>query len=723
MIQFLNANKRILLTLVITLAVASSFWFGSRYPSLNEKAFMGGEIGLESLGFDVVVEFSPEDSLLFRIAATTVNWMETNRQGMTFGIILAACLMTLLSLVKRRSFDSGFANTVLGALVGTPLGVCVNCAAPIARGMHSAGARLETTLAMLLSSPTLNVIVLTMLFALFPWYMAVTKIALTLAFILVGIPLLSRYVFVGEVAATRDARLMKQSENPFMWQAYDEEAPAEGESWLASMLWVAKTFLRHLWFIVKTTVPLMLLAGLLGATVISILPWNSLATLLPTSGMVNILLAMLGLAALGLFLPVPIAFDVVIAAVLFAAGLEPLYVMVLLFTLGIFSVYSFGIVWNAISRRVAVVLSVSMILFGVGSGFAADFGFEAEKRKLKQLAEAAMQNASPRPEPSHKPGGVAGEEMIAALRANALVGDRVALDAPDGIAIERTPWLPANAADGDALFTRHDGRDFGIVDRSSFTAARNIIAKRGIAAGDVHNDGWQDIVVAEDRTVGGLTLYANRGGKRFVAQRIDVPELSSLVVFAVALVDVDNDGWLDIFFTTHMDGNYILGNRGGEFPAENFITLDSEDDTSTTALAFGDPDRDGDLDVAVGNASIWAFGRVFATSKNLLLINKDGRFEKVYLEAEIPGPTLSILQSDINNDGFPDLAIGNDYITPDYFYFGSEESSLDLIYQRDRLIQHTTTSTMSIALADLDNDLTPEMYLAQVAYGVGESFS
>lgn len=53
MIQALNANKRMLLAVLITLAVGMNFWIGSRYPDLNEKAYMGGEMQLDALGFDV----------------------------------------------------------------------------------------------------------------------------------------------------------------------------------------------------------------------------------------------------------------------------------------------------------------------------------------------------------------------------------------------------------------------------------------------------------------------------------------------------------------------------------------------------------------------------------------------------------------------------------------------------------------------------------------------
>ena len=724
MIQALNANKRMLLAILITLVVGLNFWIGSRYPSLNEKAYMGGEMQLDALGFDVVIEVSKDDPLYFRIAATTVNWVRTNKTGMIFGIMMAACLMTLMSLFKRRSFTSSFANTAMGAIVGTPLGVCVNCAAPIARGMHSAGARLETTLAMMLSSPTLNVIVLTMLFSLFPWYMALTKIGMTLLFILVGIPVLSRYLFKTEVMATKDSRIAEQTENPFQWSMYEEDAPGEGEKWFASIWWVALTYLKHLWYIVKTTVPLMLLAGLLGSVVISVMPWNTLSTLMPVGNAALMFGAMFLIAAIGIFLPCPITFDVIAASVLLSAGMPAPYVMALLFTLGIYSIYSFSIVWTAISRNVAVVLTVGLIVMGVLAGYVAGFGENYEKQKLEGLALTVLQGApevakikapeAPRP----------GAELVAALAADRITPERYAIDTPAGITINRFPWSENGGSGNGVGFKRHDGSKYGINAVTGFTPVRVIIPTnmgRGIAAGDVHNDGWADILLAEDRTVGGVTLYANRGGKGFEVQQLDIPELVDKVVIVTALVDVNNDGWLDIFVSTHIDGNFIIFNRKGEFLKENLIAMSNPGNATTFSVTFGDIDSDGDVDAVVGNWSMGGFRPISATSKNLILLNENNNFKGVLLK-ELVGETLSVLISDFNSDSIPDLFVGNDFSSPDYFYLGTGNGSLKQIRRDDQIIPHTTTTTMSVHVADVDNDLVPEMYLGEISRGVGIKF-
>ena len=97
--------------------------------------------------------------------------------------------------------------------------------------------------------------------------------------------------------------------------------------------WV-KNLGSDFWYIFKLTVPLMFLAGFLGAVAATLVPIETFSTL--GFGLIGLF----GVALLGLFLPVPIAFDVVICTALLAAGVPPGYVMALLFTLGIFSIYS-----------------------------------------------------------------------------------------------------------------------------------------------------------------------------------------------------------------------------------------------------------------------------------------------------------------------------------------------------------------------------------------------
>ena len=383
--SWLQQNKRLIIIAAVCIAIAINFWAGSRIPSLNDKATLGGDLILEDpLGFEAAYPVDPGDPVLERIYYTTINWIMTNRQGMTFGILFAAAFMTALSLLKRRSFSSHFGNTLLGLFIGTPLGVCVNCAAPIARGLHASGTRLETTLVAMISSPTMNIIVLTMLFTLMPLYMAVTKVVMTLFFLLVLVPVLSRYVFHDQLVAS-DARLQDNASLSAI-DAGSSCAISLGEpGWLDSLWWVARKYAANLFYIIKLTLPLMLLAGVMGAVAITLFPWQDMAEMFVSDHWYVIVAGACVIAAAGLFLPVPIAFDVAIVTALLAGGTPPLYAMILLFTLGIFSVYSFFIVWTGISKKVALVLSAVLLVMGIVSGVIVELYLKWDEPHQQQL--------------------------------------------------------------------------------------------------------------------------------------------------------------------------------------------------------------------------------------------------------------------------------------------------------------------------------------------------
>jgi len=351
---------------------AGIFWSGSRYPSLDQKAIMGGSAALEDpLSFEASIQIQPDHGPVERIAYSTINWIETNLEGMAFGLMIGACFLTLIGMVAVRGHRNGFVNTLIGMAVGTPLGVCVNCAAPVAKGMHDGGARLETTLATMFSSPTLNVVILTMLFAIFPLYLTVIKLVLTLTFILVLVPLLSRWFFSTERAQTYDDAVCAMPATP---------APAN-ENWVAAIRGASGLLARNLGYVVLRTVPLMLLAGFLGAVVANLVPLNELVDFEPG------ILSVAVVALIGIFLPVPVAFDVVVVAVLISAGAPMIYSMTLLFTLGIFSIYPFFIVWNSISRRVAVMLTAVLVVMGVVGGTVAEQIHQAELRDMLEFLE------------------------------------------------------------------------------------------------------------------------------------------------------------------------------------------------------------------------------------------------------------------------------------------------------------------------------------------------
>lgn len=262
---------RLLISFAVLASIALYFWTQSRIPALDDKAPMSGSIVLEDpLSFEARYPIDPADPLWKRIAYTAVNWGFTNRVGMTFGVCFGAAFLTMLRHLSRRGFRNGFANALLGFFTGAPLGVCVNCAAPIARGLFAGGATLESVLAAMIASPTFNVIVVSMVFGLFPLYLAAIKLGLTFFVIAVVIPVIVHLVPGGGADRRRPARGLPGRSTARAHGARIARVGAMG---------LAREYAQDLWFVLRTTVPWMLVAGILGAVVANLIPVQTIQTL------------------------------------------------------------------------------------------------------------------------------------------------------------------------------------------------------------------------------------------------------------------------------------------------------------------------------------------------------------------------------------------------------------------------------------------------------------
>jgi uncharacterized membrane protein YraQ (UPF0718 family) len=686
-----SKRKQFFFAALILIALAYLFWTGSRYPALNEKAMMSGAIQLEdALSFEAKFPITDDMNIVEHLFWSTLNWINTNKKGMTFGVLFAAAFLTAAGYLQTKSFKGRFSNSFLGLVIGTPLGVCVNCAAPIARGMYSSGLRAETTLSAMIASPTLNVVVLTMLFSLLPLYMALTKIALSLVIILLVIPLMARLLPRTEIAP----ELRVQTP----WSAAEIAASqsSRGEG-LHIALWdVVRTYLWNLWYIVKMTVPLMLLAGFLGTVAAVFLPGDLIL------GLQFSLLVLLAVAMVGVFLPVPIGFDVVMAGVLLASGMEQGYVMALLFTLGSFSVYSYFIVAQSVGARAAWMLAATVMVMGVLAGWGTQTWHEYQTdRALKMLTGQA--------EP---------ERHFWAAQAATADPYQVTSDDAGRIQITATPFAAKSPA-AETDFTRFEASTIGIDKPLEFSMADMwppFWEGRSVSSGDIDNDGDLDLAVAS--TEQGLYLYANDGTGQFTRVQVDLGPLAEMPVFNAVLADIDNDGWPDLVIATYRQGNYLWRNAGGAFAGDPTPIANRDQAVLSLALSLADADRDGDLDLALGNWTSGWYRRIPGEeSRNRIVWNDAGALSgDDYLDLPgIPGETLSILFSDIDSNGTADLLVGNDFEIPDYIYRGDGAGGFDPITHADALIPHTTTTTMAIKTADLMNDGTPEVYMAQIA--------
>ena len=713
---------RVPITVCLIGLLCAFFWVGSRYPSLQGKASADPNEALSTpLGFE---RFFPEPSVdqrLKHIGWTALEWGITNRQGMTYGLLLAAAMLTVLPLL-RRSRAGKLAGAFQGMLIGTPLGVCVNCAAPIAQGMLKGGGRVETALATLFSSPTFNIIVLGIVLTIFPWYLAALKILSGLFIVLVVVPWLAR--LAERPGWARPVQAPSRLPGLGIFQRFEGflgtpalaekgiDSPPEG-IWRA-LRWVSLHYTRNLGRVLLAALPLMLVAGVAGAVLVEFLPWTLLNHVSRVQGIAPNTAVLVLAAGFGVLLPVPMAFDVIVCSVLLNAGMPIHIVAALLVTLGSYSVYAWSLLGTTLSWRLAGVAAAAIFATGILAGAAA--GLFDRWNDLYQAQQTAMLMRLPAPTQS-QPAVLPMGRSAAALRAMAApLPPAMQVASERGLELWYSPFESGSGARGDKQFKRFDGSTLGFkrlpLPRPYQTMQPGPMHLGSLAAGDVNDDGWPDVAVG---TPFGVFLYINVGG-RFELQEINFPPMQSWQICDVALVDLDGDGALDLYVSTWMHGSHIFFNRGGEFSGNAHVELPRSTEICAASTAFADIDRDGLIDIVTGGATFESWYFYPAPAVNRLWHNKGGgKFEPEVL----PGPegdTLTLLFTDLNGDGWPDLLVGNDFDEPDRIYL-NDSGKLRPVKAKDAPLPFSGMTTMSFDTGDLDNDGRPELYIGQIAMG------
>lgn len=254
----------------------------------------------------------------------------------------------------------------------------------------------------------------------------------------------------------------------------------------------------------------------------------------------------------------------------------------------------------------------------------------------------------------------------------------------------------------------------------------------GVAAGDVNNDGRPDLYFTAN--MGTNKLYLNQGGFRFedVTDAAGVRDEEGWTT-GVTMADVNGDGLLDIYVCK-------AGNIGADH-RHNKLYINNGDSTFTDrAAAYGldapaysvhasffDYDRDGDLDMYLLNNPPIRDSRVsvqptlqqrraFADDqlfRNDTVADGTPRFvdvtEEAGLKQEVLGYGLSATVSDVNNDGWPDVYVANDYGPEDRLFINQGDGTFS--DQIHAWIDHMPRSSMGADIADYNNDGWTDVYV------------
>jgi len=255
----------------------------------------------------------------------------------------------------------------------------------------------------------------------------------------------------------------------------------------------------------------------------------------------------------------------------------------------------------------------------------------------------------------------------------------------------------------------------------------------GVGIADLNNDGLDDIFFCGNQAAN--KLYLNKGDLKFedISEKAGIntnKQWSNGVTFA----DVNADGWLDIYVS--QGGPYDAGEK------KNLLFINQQDSTFvesaeaygladngiSTQSVFFDYDKDGDLDCMVMNENL-LFGvdpfnfykmigindALFWNSCSHLYQNNGGKFTDVTEAAGLLQPSfgLGLVASDVNDDGWIDLYVANDYYLPDALYINRKDGTFsDEIKSKTKQVSFFG---MGADIADLNNDGLQDIFVLDMA--------
>jgi hypothetical protein len=280
----------------------------------------------------------------------------------------------------------------------------------------------------------------------------------------------------------------------------------------------------------------------------------------------------------------------------------------------------------------------------------------------------------------------------------------------------------------------------------------------GVGLFDFDNDGDLDLYLVQSQMLGkGKTnkdalfppkgplkdrLYRNdltvgADGKKTL-HFTDVTEQAGINIqtygMGVAAADVDNDGFVDIYRTGLTEGVLLHNNGNGTFTDITAKSGTANKGGWGVSAAFVDIDRDGWLDLFVGNYLLYSVeGDIdclsvtgqhdycppnsYRPQPSKLYRNKgDGTFvdiTKTALVGGAYGPALGVSTADFNNDGWMDIYVGNDGM-PNQLWINQKNGTFkDMAFLNGAAVngQGNSEASMGVDAGDYDNDGDEDLFI------------
>jgi enediyne biosynthesis protein E4 len=257
--------------------------------------------------------------------------------------------------------------------------------------------------------------------------------------------------------------------------------------------------------------------------------------------------------------------------------------------------------------------------------------------------------------------------------------------------------------------------------RNYFDSFAYVYNGAGVAIGDINNDGLQDIYFTGNEVPN--KLYLNQGGMKFkditAAAGVDGGKGWDN---GVTMVDINNDSLMDIYVcrggyrdTDEERKNLLYINQGNQTFKELAKEYGLDDNGYSQHSLFFDMDNDNDLDVYISSrpdSFYLGLSRMVSGKRNppdkcrnKLYRNDNGKYTEIGKTAGIRntfGYALSVVNADLNKDGYQDIFISNDYADNDYMFINQKNGTFK--DEIKKTTNHVSLFSMGADIADINND-------------------
>jgi hypothetical protein len=290
------------------------------------------------------------------------------------------------------------------------------------------------------------------------------------------------------------------------------------------------------------------------------------------------------------------------------------------------------------------------------------------------------------------------------------------------------------------ISSSHSGIDFNneITENDSINPLDvvNIYNGGGVGIGDFNNDGKQDIYFTGNMVA--CKLYLNKGDFKFddVTKEAGVDGMGRWAR-GVSIVDINNDGLADIYIcnTIYKDSlrrrNILYVNQGTDKNGiphfkDMAAAYGLDIHVQSTMANFFDYDNDGDLDMylVVNEASNGYDQSVFGkNNNNIIQASSRGRLYRNEMNAGLKHPVFHDVSAearmiyagfghaaticDINNDGWKDIYVSDDFISNNILYINNHDGTFTNLAKE--YFKHTAFNAMGQDVIDINNDGLPDV--------------